>query len=159
MVLTPRGVRFLGRHFPCSIGKGGRSATKHEGDGATPVGRHHITGMFYRADRVPQPVPWARAIGPDDLWSDATDDLNYNQHVRAPYEKSHECLRRADPLYDIILLTNWNGPVATPGRGSAIFLHQWRRRGYPTEGCIAFARGDLMWIARHVSLGTFIIVV
>lgn len=158
LVLTPRGVRFLGRYFPCSIGKFGLSATKREGDGATPIGRHHITGMLYRADRVAQPAPWAQAIGPNDLWSDASGDPKYNLHVRAPYAHSHECLRRADPLYDIILLTDWNWPVATPGHGSAIFLHQWRRPGYPTEGCIAFERSHLMWIARHISLGTGIIV-
>ena len=38
--------------------------------------------------------------------------------VRAPYAPSHERLKRADPLYDLILLTDWNWPQATPGHGS-----------------------------------------
>ena len=32
-------------------------------------------------------------------------------------------------MYDLILLTDWNWPHADPGRGSAIFIHQWRRPG------------------------------
>ncbi|MCP4208947.1 MAG: L,D-transpeptidase family protein [Shimia sp.] len=158
MVLTPRGVRFMGRYFPCSIGKGGIRHDKCEGDGATPVGVHHITGLLYRADRMVQPTPWATAIGKDDLWSDASDDLDYNQMVRAPYAPSHEKLRRADPLYDLILLTDWNWPQAEAGKGSAIFLHQWRRPGYPTEGCIAFERKHLHWIAAQAVPGTRVIV-
>ena len=73
--------------------------------------------------------------------------------VRAPYEPSHEKLRRADPLYDVIMLTDWNWPQAQAGKGSAIFLHQWRRPGYPTEGCIAFDRTHLHWIAAPSSSG------
>ncbi len=158
LVLTPRGVRFMGRNFPCSIGKGGIRQDKCEGDGATPVGIHHITGLLYRADRLVQPAPWATAIGKDDLWSDASEDLDYNQMVRAPYAPSHERLRRADPLYDVILLTDWNWPQAQAGKGSAIFLHQWRRPGYPTEGCIAFERKHLHWIVARAVPGTRVIV-
>lgn len=158
MVLTPQGIRFLGRVFPCCIGKTGVTLDKQEGDGATPVGTHQITGLWYRPDRLACPAPWARAIGPRDLWCDAPDDAAYNQHARAPLAASHERLRRSDPLYDLILTTDWNWPTATPGRGSAIFLHQWRRPGFGTEGCIAFARPNLLWIASRASPGTRLIV-
>jgi len=158
LVLTPRGVRFHGRLLPCSIGKGGISSTKHEGDGATPVGQHQIVGLLYRPDRIARPAPWAEPIGPRDLWSDDPRDIAYNHYVRAPYEHSHEHLRRSDPLYDLILVTDWNWPVAQPERGSAIFIHQWRRPGYPTEGCIAFSRSNLHWLAARVQPGTKVIV-
>ncbi|WP_170391157.1 L,D-transpeptidase family protein [Ruegeria arenilitoris] len=158
LVVTPTGVRFFGRRFPCTFGKGGLSNHKREGDGATPTGHHHIVGMLYRPDRIAPPAPWALPIGPGDLWSDDDRDQDYNQHVRAPYPCSHERLRRADPLYDLVLITDWNWPVATPGSGSAIFLHQWRRPGYPTEGCVAFRRDHLHWIARRVAPGTRIII-
>ncbi|MGJ8618307.1 MAG: L,D-transpeptidase family protein, partial [Sulfitobacter sp.] len=46
LVLTPLGVRFQGHIWPCSIGKGGVSRDKCEGDGATPSGIHHIVGML-----------------------------------------------------------------------------------------------------------------
>ncbi|WP_299846674.1 L,D-transpeptidase family protein [uncultured Paracoccus sp.] len=158
LVLTPLGIRFHGRLFPCSIGKGGISAEKREGDGATPAGHHHITGLWYRPDRLARPAPWARPILPGDLWCDAPDHRDYNYHARAPLQASHERLRRADPLYDLILTTDWNWPEAVPGRGSAIFLHQWRRPHFGTEGCIAFARPDLIWIASRAEPGTRLIV-
>ncbi len=158
LVVTPRGVRFWGRVFPCVIGKGGFSNNKREGDGATPTGAHRIVGLLYRPDRVARPAPWARPIGPRDLWSDDPADAAYNQPVQSPYDGSHECLRRADPLYDIVLLTDWNWPNAVPGKGSAIFVHQWRRAGYPTEGCVALRRDHLHWIARRVVPGTRLII-
>lgn len=148
----------MSRTFSCSIGKGGISSTKHEGDGATPLGIHRIVGMLYRPDRVPEPANWATPIGPGDLWSDDPGDPEYNHMVRAPYAPSHEALWRADPLYDLVMLTDWNYPTATPGRGSAIFIHRWRKPRHPTEGCLAFSPEDLWWIARRVEIGTRLIV-
>ncbi len=158
LVWTPRGVRFLGRIFPCSIGKGGLSVAKREGDGATPTGTHRIVGMLYRPDRMAAPCSWARPIGPTDLWSDDMSDSRYNSLVSTPYAFSHEKLRRADPLYDLVLITDWNWPNAVPGAGSAIFVHQWRRPGYPTEGCVAFRRDHLHWIAQRIAPGTRLII-
>lgn len=158
LVLTKQGLRFCGTLLPCIIGKGGISSTKREGDGATPTGVHRITGMLYRPDRLPPPAPWARPIGPRDLWSDDGADEAYNSLVTAPYGFSHERLRRADPLYDLVLVLDWNMAPAIAGRGSAIFIHQWRRPGYPTEGCIAFSRRDLHWLASRVVPGTRVLV-
>ena len=151
LVLTRRGLRVQSRYFPCSIGKGGLSDMKQEGDGATPKGIHQIVGLYYRPDRLTAPTPWAIPIGPRDLWSDDVNATDYNSHVLAPYPFSHEAMRRADPLYDLVLITDWNWPDATPGKGSAIFLHQWRRPGYPTEGCVAFRRDHLLWIAKALT--------
>lgn len=158
MVLTPQGVRFRGRIFPCSIGKTGITLHKQEGDRATPTGVHLITGLWYRADRLAPPAPWARPIGPPDLWCDDPDHPAYNRHFQTPQTASHERLRRPDPLYDLILTTDWNWPDAIPGWGSAIFLHQWRRPRYGTEGCIAFARPHLLYIAAWAAPGTRLIV-
>ncbi|UXU76274.1 MULTISPECIES: L,D-transpeptidase family protein [unclassified Paracoccus (in: a-proteobacteria)] len=141
------GLWARGRVLPCSVGRGGLRADKREGDGATPLGRHRIIGLLYRPDRVARPAPWARPILPGDLWCDDSDHAAYNRLARAPLAASHEALRRPDPLYDIVLVTDWNWPDARPGAGSAIFLHQWRRPGFPTAGCIAMARADLFWLA------------
>lgn len=158
MVLTPTGLRFMGRTFPCTVGRTGLTETKREGDMATPRGVHRIVGTLYRPDRMAPPAPWAIPIGPRDLWSDDPRDPAYNLWVRAPHAFSHECLRRSDPLYDLVLVTDWNWPEAEPGRGSAIFLHQWRRRGYPTAGCIALARTHLHALAPRIEPGTRLIV-
>lgn len=150
MVVTPMGLRFMGRRFPCTIGRGGIVLHKREGDGGTPVGVHRIVGMLYRPDRMMRPTDWALPIGPGDLWSDDVRDEDYNHMVRAPHPFSHEALRRADPMYDLILITDWNWPQAVPGRGSAIFMHRWRRPGAPTAGCVALAPDDLLWIAQRL---------
>ncbi|OSP55060.1 L,D-transpeptidase [Pseudoruegeria sp. SK021] len=152
--VTPQGARFLGRRIPCAIGRGGLTHTKREGDGATPRGTHRIVGLLYRPDRMAQPTGWAMPIRPGDLWSDASGDADYNLMVRAPYAPSHERLRRADPLYDMILLTDWNWPDAVPGKGSAIFLHVWRKRRHPTEGCVTFAPQHLRWLLPRLHPGT-----
>ena len=49
-------------------------------------------------------------------------------------------------------------PEAEPGRGSCIFIHQWRRPGYPTAGCVAFRRDHLRQIARRITPDTRLIV-
>ena len=140
----------MNRHFACTVGRGGVTDNKREGDGATPRGQHRIVGMLYRPDRIAKPTDWALPIGYGDLWSDDPNHEDYNLMVRAPYPYSHEKLRRADPLYDLVLILDWNWPYAVKGRGSAIFIHQWRRPVYPTEGCVALSRRDLHWIAPRI---------
>ena len=160
IVVSPTGARFAGRRFPCTLGRGGITRHKREGDGCTPAGTHRIGGCLYRPDRLTRSqVPgWAVPIGPGDLWSDDVRDPDYNLMVRAPHRFSHESLRRADPLYDLVLITDWNWPYPEKGRGSAIFLHSWRRPGYPTAGCVAFARPHLLWIANRLAPGARLIV-
>lgn len=158
IVLTPTGLRFQGQRIPCSIGRGGIVADKHEGDGGTPKATMRIVAILYRPDRMPRPAAWAKAIGPGDLWSDDPGDPAYNCPVRVPHGFSHERLRRADRLYDLILVTDWNLGGAIRGGGSAIFVHRWRRAGYPTEGCIAMAPENLVWLTRRIHPGTRILV-
>ena len=160
LIVTPWGARFMGRTFPCSIGKRGATDRKREGDGKTPLGTHRIVGMLFRPDRLsPRQLPdWALPFGPSDLWSDDPRDPDYNLMVRAPHAYGHERLTRPDPMYDLILLTDWNWPDAVPGRGSAIFLHTWRRPRHGTAGCVAFAQCDLLWIANRIRHETRLIV-
>lgn len=158
LVLTPLGLRFEGRRYPCTIGRGGISGAKREGDGATPAGSHRIVGMLYRPDRMARPADWAVPIRPGDLWSDDPRHEDYNLMVRAPYPHSREVLRRADPLYDLVLITDWNWPQAVRGRGSCIFIHRWRSPGYPTAGCVALDPRHLRRIAARLTFGVRLIV-
>lgn len=152
LILTPMGLLFQNRRFPCTIGRGGVTCDKHEGDGGTPVGEHRIVGMLYRPDRIAKRAlpDWTVPIRPNDLWSDDPNDYDYNQMVRAPYPYSHERLTRSDPQYDLILITDWNWDDPTPGEGSAIFIHTWRSPSHPTAGCIGLSRASLLWIANRL---------
>ena len=158
LVLTPTGLRAWGRVLPCAIGRAGVTSDKREGDMGTPAGAHRIVGLLWRADRLARPAPWAVPIGPRDLWCDEPGHPLYNRLARAPLGASAERLRRADRLYDLVMLTDWNWPDAVPGRGSAIFLHRCRRPGHPTEGCVAMAPGDLRWLAARAAPGTRLVV-
>ncbi|MCA0041924.1 L,D-transpeptidase family protein [Celeribacter litoreus] len=156
IVVTRWGARFMGRRFPCAIGKGGITSDKREGDGASPRGIHHLPRLYYRADRIPALT--AEKIRVGDLWCDAGDHPSYNHLVHAPFSASHEKMRRADRLYDLVLITDWNWPDATPGKGSAIFVHRWRKPRHPTEGCVAFRADHLRWIAERVTPATRLII-
>ena len=141
------GARFLDRTFPCAVGRGGIGTKRGEGDAVTPAGAHRVERVLYRSDRVAAP---GKAIRPRDGWSDDPADPAYNCPVRRPHRFGHEALRRADPQYDLVGVLDWNRRPVVPARGSAIFLHVWRRPRYPTAGCIAFRRGDLAFILRHL---------
>lgn len=152
LVVGRWGARFLGRHLSCAIGRGGFIQHKREGDGGTPTQAMHLLGGYYRADRGPRPMaPFEmRAISPADVWSDDVTDPAYNHgHRHGSYPFSHERMWRGDPLYDVVLFTDYNYPQARVGAGSAIFVHQWRKNRHPTEGCIAFSAQNLRWILRH----------
>ena len=126
-------------------GRSGITTTKCEGDGATPADTLKLVRILYRADRVAPPrcaVP-VEPLAPEDGWCDEPQDPAYNQPVRLPYPASHEELWRADALYDIIGVLDWNLNPAVPQRGSAIFLHVATPDYAPTAGCVALNLADL----------------
>lgn len=150
---------FLGRRFPCALGRGGVVSEKREGDGAAPSGVFALEGGYYRADRLPPPrgaLP-LRPLRPWDGWSDDPEDPLYNQPIRRPHRFGHERLWRADRRYDLIIVFSANRAPIRPGCGSALFLHLWRSPRYPTEGCVAFARPDLLWILERWRNGRLIL--
>lgn len=161
MVVGKWGARLCGRRLPCAIGRGGIHSTKAEGDGVTPAGIWRLVGGGFRPDRMAStPAAFLRPLGLCDIWSDDVADPDYNHGLRLhDHPFSHEKLRRADRLYDIVLFSDWNWPNAVPGGGSAIFVHNWRRPRYPTEGCIAFAPEDLRWILARWSRRSRIFVI
>lgn len=149
-------LRLAGLRTPCTLGRGGVSRDKREGDHVTPAGTHRVTGLLWRPDRMRRPL-WLRRsagpIGPSDLWCDEPGHPLYNRPCRAPLPASAERLRRADPLYDLVVILDWNAG-GEPGRGSAIFVHRWRRPGAPTEGCIALPPRALRRLAARIGPGT-----
>ncbi|MEM9012727.1 MAG: L,D-transpeptidase family protein [Pseudomonadota bacterium] len=160
LVVGRTGARFGTRRLPCAIGRSGIRARKREGDGATPAGLVHVVALLFRPDRIGRAAlpAWAEPIRPSDGWSDDPDDPAYNRLVRRPHHFSHERLRQGDPLYDLIVITDYNWRDPRPGAGSAIFLHRWRRPRWPTEGCVAFAPDDLLWLAWRLRPGARIVV-
>ncbi len=128
------------RVFACALGRGGISAVKREGDGATPLAEMRILEGYFRDDRFAGARRTRLAmtpIGVDLGWCEVPDDRNYNRPVRLPYPVSHEYMRRPDRLYDACLVLDWNISPRRRGRGSAIFFHLARPDFTPTQGCVA----------------------
>lgn len=95
----------------------------------------------------------------DDGWCDAANDGNYNRRVRHPYSASAEHIWRADALYDVVAVLDYNRRPRKRGAGSAIFMHVASSGLKPTEGCVALARPDLLKVLRYVGRRTQLLVV
>lgn len=123
----------------CALGRSGIRRDKHEGDGATPLGRFRLVSLLYRADRLPRPATRlpADALRPDAGWCDDPTDRHYNRPVPLPYPASHERLWRDDHLYDLLVVLDYNLDHPRPGAGSAIFFHLAAPDFGPTAGCVA----------------------
>lgn len=143
---------FRGQAYRCAIGRGGIATDKNEGDGITPVGVFDMLEVLYRPDRG-EPVETSITIAPittTDGWCDDPAHTDYNQPVSLPHTASCETMWRDDALYDLVVVTSHNTRPVVPGAGSAIFVHIAGGPDYPpTEGCVAFARGDLEAILRE----------
>lgn len=136
-----------GRSWRCALGKGGLSANKREGDGATPLGSYPLRRVLYRSDRLSAPPATALPVvplDPADGWCDDAAHPDYNRPVRLPHPARHEIMWRDDGVYDVVVVLGHNDDPPVPGKGSAIFLHVARPGYLPTEGCVALALSDLL---------------
>jgi len=129
----------------CALGRAGIRHAKKEGDHATPAGEFRLLAGFFRADIVLRRA-WSlpmRPVRPNDGWCDDPESAAYNRHVTLPYKGGHEKLWRADHLYDLVIVLDYNNRPRRKNRGSAIFLHCARPDLAPTEGCVALRPDDL----------------
>ena len=141
------------KKYKCALGVNGIKKNKLEGDGCTPSGQFKVKKLYYRQDRVKitksniKPLP----IKKNMYWCDDPDSIHYNKLILHK-EKSYEKLYRADNLYNIILVINYNTDPVIKHKGSAIFIHLAKRNYAPTKGCIALDLADLVEIIGHISI-------
>ena len=142
----PRGWLIAGAtQIPCAIGRAGIGRKLLEGDGKTPAGRFAICHFYFRPDSSfrPRRSLGAQPLRRDSAWCDDPADRNYNRPVRLPYGRSREGMWRADDLYDLVGVLDYNIRPRVQGRGSAIFLHLARPDLSPTQGCVALRAADM----------------
>lgn len=134
----------------CALGRSGTTARKREGDGGTPIASMRLLAA-YAPPRLPGPRPRlrlpTRRTRDTDGWCDAPCHASYNRPVRLPLAASAEEMRRADRLYDTVVVLDWNLLSRRRYGGSAIFLHVAREGYRPTEGCVALHPRDLLRLA------------
>ena len=156
-----QGILIFGaRRLYCALGRSSISASKREGDGATPLGRWRLRALWYRRERVARPRTRlkTRVIKRDDGWCDAPLDRNYNRAVRLPYPASAEAMWRDDHLYDLVVELGYNDRPRIHGRGGAIFMHLARADFSPTEGCVALKRSDLVQLLKYCGRRTSLVI-
>ena len=156
-------LRWPGGEARCALGKGGvtPAESKHEGDGATPLGVWPMRQVFWREDRLARPATGLPidALIPEAGWCDDPSSPLYNFPVALPFPLSHEKLWREDGVYDVIVVLGYNDDPPVRGKGSAIFLHVARLDYSPTEGCVACARADLLALLATAKLGDTLAIV
>ena len=156
-------LRWPGGEARCALGKGGvtPAESKHEGDGATPLGVWPMRQVFWREDRLARPATGLPidALIPEAGWCDDPSSPLYNFPVALPFPLSHEKLWREDGVYDVIVVLGYNDDPPVRGKGSAIFLHVARPDYSPTEGCVACARADLLALLATAKLGDTLTIV
>ncbi|MEM6911368.1 MAG: L,D-transpeptidase family protein [Verrucomicrobiota bacterium] len=147
--------------MPARIGKNGLAAglglhprpgekgLKVEGDGKTPTGIFEIPAVWGYAASVPTRMPY-RQVTSRDLWVEDVDSVHYNRHLRLPHEPASDWERKAQMRQNDLAhalkieIAHNTRPHPEKGKGSAIFMHIWRRQGQAaTAGCVVVSEGHL----------------
>jgi len=150
---TPTTARWGKQKFRCAIGAGGavHPINKREGDKRTPAGRWLMREVFYRTDRVMEPITKlpTRILHPKDGWCENPSDVNYNKLVQNPYRVPVDNLWRDEAIYDLFVPLGYNDDPVVAGMGSAIFLHVARPDYAPSAGCITLKKADLIKVLKE----------
>ena len=141
--------------FKCSVGRGGITKNKYEGDLKTPSGRFKIGHIYYRKDRIPNLLTKLKKIkiNRNFGWCNDVNSKSYNRKINILEKKKNEKLFRKDYKYDLLLPIKYNYNKTIPGKGSAIFLHL-TKFYKPTAGCIAISKTNFLILLKLINKKT-----
>ncbi len=131
---------------------------KKEGDWRAPAGVFDLGEVWgYAAKERVHPRQKYHQITTRDLWVEDSKSPSYNRHLqlkrepRTKWEKDQQ-MRQNDHPHSLKLFIAHNaGRQTTPGAGSAIFFHIWRREGKsPTAGCTTMPEPKLKELVRLI---------
>ena len=145
--------------FKCTIGKGGKTNSKKEGDLKTPLGKFDIGDLYYRKDRIKPHATKIRKkkIKKKFVWCNDSKSKKYNKKTIISKNFKYEKLYRKDHKYDLFIPIKYNYKKVIPGKGSAIFFHLTKNyKG--TEGCIAVSKKDFLIILKLINKKTKFII-
>lgn len=134
------------------VGRNGLSASRHEGDGTTPIGTFRIGETMYGNAPDPGVRFHYRRLRCGDWWDEDPRSPTYNsfQHVRCgtspPFRAKSEGMWQQPTPYPHLAVVEYNLHRVVPGRGSGIFLHA--QTGGATNGCISLRRDRLVAVLR-----------
>ena len=139
--------------FKCSIGKKGTTSKKIEGDKKTPKGVYSLGDLFYRKDRVENPITKLKKkeIRKFMGWCDEINRKNYNKLIKINKNNKCEKLYRSQENYDLLIPINYNTLKIKKNKGSAIFLHICKDDFSCTEGCVAIEKKVLLELSKKIN--------
>ena len=151
---------YKGYKLTCSIGKSGITASKMEGDLASPKGIFELGLLYYRKDRIKSLKCRIRKriIKENMGWCNDIRSKKYNHEVCFPFKYRAEKLYRKDKIYDIFINIKYNHSPIIKTRGSAIFLHLSNKKYRPTSGCVALLKKDFIKILPLINNNTKILI-
>ena len=145
-------LKYKNFKFRCALGKAGIKEKKFEGDNITPRGTYRIIKVFYRSDRIKNlttritKIKIKKNMG----WCDDFKSKDYNKLIKIPFKYSYEKLFRADHIYDVVILINYNYKPIIRNKGSAIFVHIAKKNYQKTAGCIALKKQHILKILSNI---------
>jgi L,D-peptidoglycan transpeptidase YkuD (ErfK/YbiS/YcfS/YnhG family) len=148
------------KKFICYVGKNGIGLKKREGDKITPKGRYKLIKIFYKKrqlNEIKTKIPKIE-IKKNFAWCTDSNNKSYNSLINKPIGCEYEDLFRADDLYDIIIVLDFNYTSPKKYKGSAIFLHCSKNETKFTEGCIAMKKKDLLKLIPRITLSCNLII-
>lgn len=119
---------------------------KKEGDGNSPAGIFHLSGLFGYEDIRSE----MNSLKVDDrtFCVDDSKSAYYNQIVKSDTVKkdwnSAETMRMKSDVYKFGIFVDYNVKPAIPNMGSCIFMHIWSGSNKPTAGCTAMKESDIL---------------
>ena len=149
-------LKYKSFKFRCSLGKAGVKNKLKEGDNITPKGTFKLLRVFYRPDKITKiktilnKVKIKKNFG----WCDDPKSNFYNKLVKLPFKGGYEKLYRADNIYDLLIVLNYNTNPIIKNKGSAVFIHVARKDFSNTAGCIALTKKDLLILLANIKKNT-----
>tara|TARA_B100001057_G_scaffold496589_1_gene598453 strand:- start:2270 stop:2761 length:492 start_codon:yes stop_codon:yes gene_type:complete len=141
--------------FKCTIGKKGITSKKFEGDKKTPRGIFSLGPLFFRKDRINDPITKLKKIKirKNMGWCDDIKSKKYNKLIKINNKIKHEKLFRKQNIYDLLVPINYNTSNPKRNKGSAIFLHITNNHK-KTMGCIALKKRDMFILIKVINKST-----
>ena len=141
--------------FKCSLGKKGITSKKIEGDKKTPKGIYALGPLYYRKDRVSEPLTKLKKIKIKKSlgWCDDINSKFYNKLIKTNKKNRHEKLFRKNNNYDLLIPIEYNTKKPIKKKGSAIFLHL-TKNYKKTIGCVALRKKDMLILLKLINKKT-----
>jgi L,D-peptidoglycan transpeptidase YkuD (ErfK/YbiS/YcfS/YnhG family) len=119
---------------------------KKEGDGNSPAGIFHLSGLFGYNEiksKMNAMKVNAQTFCIDDSKSDYYNKIVSTDTLKKDWDSAETMLMKSD-AYKFGIFVDYNVDPVKPRDGSCIFMHIWSGSNSPTAGCTAMKETDIL---------------